>query len=101
MKSGASPRISDNQGQTPLHRAASLGHAGIVEILLENDAAIDKQDAQGDSPLHLAIEENQETVIKMLVGYGANVNLENGRLATPMSMASPRIKKLMSQQMNG
>ncbi|KAL9070376.1 MAG: hypothetical protein Q9161_004935 [Pseudevernia consocians] len=41
-------------GDTALHRAASRGNVGIVELLLSNGADITATDRAGNTPLHLA-----------------------------------------------
>ncbi len=45
--------------QTPLHRAATLGHSAIVLCLIERKAQVNLKDKQGNTPLHLACENDQ------------------------------------------
>lgn len=42
---------------TPLHRAAFVGNAKIVKLLLENKANIHEQDCDGKTAMHKSIEE--------------------------------------------
>ena len=48
---GADPNISDENGATPLHRAASKGNLEIVKLLLQFNCRIDAMDRQGNTPL--------------------------------------------------
>jgi hypothetical protein len=45
---------ADASGATTLHLAASVGHADIVQQLLQAGAAVDAQDQRWDCPLHVA-----------------------------------------------
>ena len=44
----------DNDGKTPLHHAASDGHAEMVELLLERGAHINARDNYGRTALDYA-----------------------------------------------
>ena len=53
--------------RSPLHWAAFSGHVDLVEVLLEQGAAIDARNASGQTPLHWAITEQQlEKVLRQL-----------------------------------
>ena len=51
IETGAFMRDSRTKGETPLHRAAALGSAASIQLLLDAGALKDAQDANGDSPL--------------------------------------------------
>ena len=51
--------ISMSRQTTPLHLAASQGHASVVELLLEWDADVMFQDTEGNNCLDRAIENHQ------------------------------------------
>jgi ankyrin repeat protein len=53
-KQYVSINCSNSDGWTPLHLAASEGHAGLVEILIEYGAIIDARAKTFRTPLHIA-----------------------------------------------
>lgn len=90
---------------TPLHEAASRGHAKIVGALLEAGArrnprasmakclhlssaqqphvSTHEEGARGVTPLHLAAQQGHTEMIEVLVEAGANVNILGGALGEP------------------
>lgn len=52
----ASPSVQNFSRKTPLHRAARLGHANAVRVLLDARAPIDAMDMRGMTALHSAAE---------------------------------------------
>jgi ankyrin repeat protein len=44
----------DDEGCTPAHKAASLGHADVLALLIRHGAALDVRDGAGMLPLHAA-----------------------------------------------
>lgn len=63
-----------SDGETPLIRAASLGHAGNVSALLELGAEVDAMDTDGETALHRAASKGRAAVVERLLKGGANVN---------------------------
>ncbi|KAH9297181.1 hypothetical protein KI387_028863 [Taxus chinensis] len=59
----------DYKGRTPLHRAASCGHASMCELLINHKASVCSTDKRGQIPLHYAIgrEQQNEKVIRVLI----------------------------------
>jgi ankyrin repeat protein len=56
IKHTADVHVQDQLGQTPLHRAASLGNTAFVKMLIEEGGAkINLRDGQGNSALHIAV----------------------------------------------
>lgn len=76
-------------GQTALHKAARLGHAKVVKLLLENGADVRIQDGKGRLPLHLASFQGNVAVANLLLEYGARQQLETRDLdgMTPLHIA--------------
>lgn len=67
--------LYDSQGNSMAHKAASLGHAEVLMLLLERTGAKpDIANAQLSTPLHLACKNNRESVAKFLIGCGVDVN---------------------------
>lgn len=67
--------LYDSQGNSMAHKAASLGHADVLMLLLERTGAKpDLVNAQLSTPLHLACKNNRESVAKFLIGCGVDIN---------------------------
>eukprot|EP00495_Collosphaeridae_sp_1-RS-2012_P006815 TRINITY_DN6456_c0_g1_i1.p1 TRINITY_DN6456_c0_g1~~TRINITY_DN6456_c0_g1_i1.p1 ORF type:complete len:123 (-),score=12.02 TRINITY_DN6456_c0_g1_i1:289-657(-) len=60
-------RAREVDGNTALMWACKLGHAGCVEVLLENGADIDARNLNDETALKLAIEWNHFGVCKLLL----------------------------------
>ena len=59
-------------GLTPLHYAASLGHAATVMLLLSHGAVVDARDAIGHTPLMLAAGDGARGAAQQLLDHGAD-----------------------------
>lgn len=68
---------------SPLHRAAALGHAAIVALLLAHGAAPDAKDYGGRTALHAAAERGHLAAAQALAAHGAKLDLmdETGETA--------------------
>ena len=77
-----------DDGQTPLHLSAILGHNAIAKYLLENNASTSVQDSSGATPLHEAIRYGNLEIAKMLLDAGANVNAKDHQGFTPLQRAA-------------
>jgi ankyrin repeat protein len=80
----------DDEGATPLHRAAINNCLAIAEYLLEHGADIEAVDKHGFRPLHYAVRFARLETGKMLIEKGADVNalVEEGKPQTsPLQMA--------------
>ena len=69
----ANPNVSDYRGRTPLHNAARKCLFIHVRRLLEEGAAVNRQDKKGMTALHHARYCDEE-VFRVLKQYGAKVN---------------------------
>lgn len=64
-------------GWTPLHYAATGGHADVVKFLLDESAYIDAESPNGTTPLMMAARQKQVTVLRQLIDEGADPTLRN------------------------
>ncbi len=77
--------LYDSNGNSMAHKAASLGHAEILMLLLERTGAKpDIPNGQLASPLHLACKNNRESVAKFLIGCGVDINGQDENGQTPL-----------------
>ena len=68
----------DAAGQSMLHKAAQLGNAEILMLLLERTGAkADLVNAHLSTPLHVACRANKEHVVKFLIGCGVEANMQD------------------------
>lgn len=64
-------------GWTPLHYAATSGHAGIIQMLLDESAYIDAESPNGTTPLMMAAMYGTPESVKLLVESGADPTIRN------------------------
>lgn len=57
QKPPASVRIRDKRGQYPLHRAAAVGSAPLVQLLIKHKSPLNATDSSGYTALHHAVAE--------------------------------------------
>jgi uncharacterized protein len=82
-------------GWTPLHYAATAGHAQLVSILLANYAYIDAESPNKTTPLMMAAHYGTPGVVKLLLEEGADPLLKNDLGLTAIDFAQ-NAKKLDS-----
>jgi len=77
--------LYDSQGNSMVHKAASMGHAEILMLLLERTGIKpDLVNAQLATPLHLACKNNRESVARFVIGCGVDVNMQDEHGQTPL-----------------
>jgi ankyrin repeat protein len=73
LRFGANKDYVNNNGNTPLHRAAGNGHAPIAELLIQAGANIEAKDNSGKTPLHCAAWDPFVSTVKLLHGVAGHV----------------------------
>ena len=89
---------------TPLHVAANLGHAEVVEVLVKKGKAdVNKQNTAGCSPLYVACARGHLAAAKRLVEQRAYLNLASNYGFTPLYIATLNghkgVKKYLEEKM--
>jgi ankyrin repeat protein len=69
---GARPDLQDNQGNTPLILAASIGWAEGAEALLARRANPNLPNNRGETPLILAVQRRDLALVRLLLSRGAD-----------------------------
>ena len=64
-------------GWAPLHYAATRGHLGIMQLLLDQHAYIDAQSPNNTTPLMMAAHYGTPSAVKLLLEAGADPLLKN------------------------
>lgn len=72
---------------TPLHYAASGGHAAVINLLLEHSAYIDAESPNGSTPLMMAAMYGSVASVKLLLQEGADPKLRNQQGLTALDFA--------------
>jgi ankyrin repeat protein len=93
MGKGASFRVVDPNGWTPLHCAAMNGHTAIVLYEIDNGIVVDQTNMyDGRTPLHCAATNGHMDTVRYLVEAGANVFFKDNYGCTPMYYAQKNKK---------
>ena len=72
LSRGARPDLQDNQGNTPLILAASIGWAEGAEALLARRANVNLPNNRGETPLILAVQRRDLALVRLLLSRGAD-----------------------------
>ena len=88
-----------DDGQTPLHLAAIMGHSAIADYLLAHKAETAVQDSSGATPLHEAVRYGNVGIARSLLNAGANPNARDNLGKTPIMLAIPEDKIVETYQL--
>ncbi|KAF7217854.1 ankyrin repeat domain-containing protein 49 isoform X1 [Nothobranchius furzeri] len=78
----------DEDGYTPLHRAAYSGHVEVVCMLISSGSQVDPRTIDGWTPLHSACRWSHVTVASSLLQHGAELNAQTNGGLTPLHLAA-------------
>ena len=77
--------LYDHTGNSVIHKAASLGHAEVLMLLLERTGATpDLVNSSLATPLHLACKNAREDATKFLIGCGVDANVQDEHGQVPL-----------------
>lgn len=77
--------IIDDDGSSPLHRAAQLCQKEpVISQMLENSVALENQDENGDTPLLVAVGSSNVTALSLLLQKGGSLNARDRQGQTPL-----------------
>ncbi|MEM7175935.1 MAG: ankyrin repeat domain-containing protein [Chlamydiota bacterium] len=77
----------DDNGKTPLHRAAWRNSKEVAEILIRAGADVNAKNEYENTPLHDAASRNNKEVTEILIRAGADVNAKDEDGWTPLHYA--------------
>ena len=75
------------RGRTALHVAAAEGSSRVLELLLQNGAAVDAEDDEGYTALRLAVSGDHELCVQQLLQRSANISRADHSGCTPLQCA--------------
>ena len=78
---------ADNDGNTPLMIAASLGKVNFVHFLIDNGAETNNKNYNGETALHRAAQSGNNEIIDILFAAGADLNTPDFSGRTPLMQA--------------
>ena len=87
LEKHADPNAVGDQGELPLHSAASSGKAKVCELLLESGANPINKDKTGKSPLHWAAIGPEVETMQILIPYYQNISEPDDLGYTPLHHA--------------
>ncbi|KAG5189132.1 ankyrin repeat-containing domain protein [Tribonema minus] len=85
VEQGQSVNAADDMGYTPMHAAASYGHADVMTWLLARGADVNIRDSDGDTPLHHC---DTAAAARFLLERGADAAAVNAEGMTPAMVAA-------------
>ncbi|KAK6514396.1 hypothetical protein TWF506_008791 [Arthrobotrys conoides] len=89
VREGAELDAEDEDGYTPLSRAAITGHTNVAEFLVGEGANLEAEgNIYGQTPLLLAAISGHAAVVELLVREGANLKAKDIEGHMPLSLAA-------------
>jgi ankyrin repeat protein len=90
LDKGAQAGIGDANDSTPLMKAASRGHLGVVRLLVQHTGGqgLDATSIHGETALHWAVKRGHEAVMAFLLSQGAQATIADRCGMTPFMSAA-------------
>ncbi len=85
---GADVNAKRDDGETPLHQAASKGRKEIIELLITKGADVSAKSDDGWTPLHQAAYKGHKEIAELLIDKGPDVNAMSDDGWTPLHQAA-------------
>lgn len=80
--------LQNNEGESALYQAASMGNAEVVDILIDANANVECYNNENITPLIIAAYHGHAEVCRVLIDHGyANVNFQDSSQKTALSLA--------------
>ena len=80
--------LTNSDGSTALHDAATWGHGKVVVILKKYGATVNQAKDDGRTPLHCAAHHGHPDVAELLLKFGADINIVDNAGWTPLHCAA-------------
>uniref|UniRef100_A0A7N0V7E4 Potassium channel n=2 Tax=Kalanchoe fedtschenkoi TaxID=63787 RepID=A0A7N0V7E4_KALFE len=77
VEAGADPKMTDYDGRSPLHIAASKGFEDILVFLLQQGVDVNTSDNFGNTPLLQAVKCGHDHIISLLVKAGGSLTMDD------------------------
>ncbi|KAI2667619.1 Transient receptor potential cation channel subfamily A member 1 [Labeo rohita] len=93
--------LRDNNGASPMHYAASMGHFRIIRLIVQitGQQELNARDEEGNTPLHWAVQKDQPGSCSVLLTLGADPNILNNSQQSPLHMAVSLGKNFVLEQL--
>lgn len=90
VERGSDVTARDNYGRTPLHYAAYYGRDKLGQYLISVRAEVNCADENGYTPLIWAVENNHKELLILLISSGADVNARTREGVSPLQIAKKK-----------
>lgn len=88
LADGADIDTVDQQGNTPLMLASSIGNPRMLRIILVHNPDIHARNNNGETALMIAAEHGQLAVVQQLIEQGADIYAKNNHGLSPVEIAT-------------
>ncbi|XP_071976728.1 uncharacterized protein [Engystomops pustulosus] len=89
------PSVTDEEGKTLLHHAATQENPSICQVLLGTNIGlvnIDQQDKSGKTALHHAVQKGNSKTVKILLDNGAKSEIQDKKAMTALDIGLRKVQ---------